>query len=114
MHKRPHLYGLLSILAACALSLPALADETSPSVPEGFAAKFRQRIDNMKEQLDKGVTKGWVTPAKADELRQEISAVDAMEVEVRSKNWPKEPTNDLEKKVTLVNEHVSTAMSTEK
>lgn len=113
MHKRPHLYAL-SILAAFALSIPVLADEVSPSIPAGFAAKYRQRIDNMKEQLDKGLAKGWLSSAKAAELKQELSTVDAMETDVRSKGWPKEPTDELEKKVTLLNERISTSMSSQK
>jgi hypothetical protein len=114
MHKRTQLYGLLSILVGCALSIPVLADEDSSSLATNLDAKYKQRIHDMREQLDNGVAKGWISSAKAAQFKQELSDADAMETDVSSKGFPKESTDVLEKKVTLLNENITGAMSRRK
>jgi hypothetical protein len=115
MHKRSHLCSLLSILIGCAFSVPALAYEESSSsssiVGPDLAAKYGKRLTAIKEQLDNGITKGWIPSTKVDQLKQELSDVNALEADVSAKGFPKEPTNDLEKKVTALNEHITSAMS---
>jgi hypothetical protein len=111
MHKRTQLCGLLSILLGFAFSVPlVLADEESSSLAPNLEAKYRQRLSDMKEQLDNGLSKGWITSTKGDQLKQELSDVDAMETDVSGKGFPKGPTDILEKKVTALNEHITGAM----
>jgi hypothetical protein len=111
MHKRTQLYGLLSILAGFALSIPATpADEVTVTPTLNLEAKYRQRIKDMGEQLDNGIAKGWISSGKGEQLKKELSDVDAMETDVSAKGFEKEPTNVLEKKVTALNEHITNAM----
>ncbi|PWT98457.1 MAG: hypothetical protein C5B53_06675 [Candidatus Melainabacteria bacterium] len=111
MHKRTQLCGLLSTLLGLAFSIPVFADEITSELTPNLDAKYKQRISDMKDQLDKGVSKGWISGAKADGFKQELSDVDALETDISAKGFPKEPTNDLEKKVTLLNQRITSAMS---
>ena len=108
MYKRTQLCVL--VLLGFAFSIPVLADEITSTLTPNLEAKYRQRIKDMGEQLDNGVSKGWISSAKASQLKQELSDVDSLETDVSSKGFPKEATNDLEKKVTALNEHITGAM----
>jgi hypothetical protein len=99
------------MLLAFAFSIPARADEITSTITPNLEAKYRQRIKDMREQLDNGLSKGWISSAKGEQLKQELSDVDTLETGVSSQGFPKEPTNDLEKKVTALNEHITSAMS---
>jgi len=98
---------VLGFLLGSTPLLPASADD-SP-VPEKMAAQYKVRLDNSKEQIDLGLTKGWLKPAKAEELKKELAAAYALESDVKAKGYPKDATVELEKAVTLLNQHVTSA-----
>lgn len=94
---------------------PASADNSVPPIiMENIAAHIKQRLDDSRDQIEMGLAKGWITQAKADELKKELAKAYEMESDVRSKDYPKEPLANLERTLTLLNQHVTDAFKRKK
>src|SRR5271170_3672772 len=76
-----------------------------------FAPKYRERLSNLKDQIDLGVSKGWLTPDQADQFRKEHERISALEADVRSKGYQKADVANLEQQVTALNGSLSAALT---
>lgn len=104
--------------SSMALGQPAVMESSSSSSSsesttevKKFAPKFRQRLKDIKEQINTGVTKGWITQDQADQLKKQHDEVAAFEVEVRSKGYPRKQEDQLEQQVTELNQSVQSAIA---
>jgi hypothetical protein len=94
---------------------PASADNSvPPETMAKIASHIKQRLDDSRDQIEMGLTKGWIKQAKADELKKELVKAYEMESDVRSKDYPKEPLANLERTLTLLNQHVTDAFKKKK
>jgi small-conductance mechanosensitive channel len=80
------------------------------SVKKLFVPKFQQRLNNLKEQLERGITKGWLTTEQAERFKQQHEKAAALEADVRAKGYPKDAVDNLEKEVTALNDTLSQAL----
>ena len=75
----------------------------SDSVTLKFAPKFKERIKNLKEQIDFSLTKGFITADQAAALTTRQGQLAGQEAELAKSGYPKPALDDLEKAITLLN-----------
>ncbi len=80
------------------------------SVKKLFVPKFQQRLNNLKEQIERGITKGWLTAEQSEKFKQQHEKAAALEADVRTKGYPKDGVDNLEKAVTGLNDSLSQAL----
>jgi len=112
----PKSLSLAVILFLAALSyLPCLADSSSSEeiveVKDGVRYEYKQRLSDLKEQIDKGLEKGWINADQSAALSAEHDRLLAATHKAKKAGWPKDQVNVLEKGVTAFSARVSTALS---
>jgi hypothetical protein len=73
--------------------------------------KFKERLNNLADQIQLGIKKGWLSAEQAEAFTKEHARVDAEEGAVKAKNYVKAEVDQLEKDVTALNEKLSTALT---
>jgi hypothetical protein len=68
--------------------------------------KYRQRIMDLGDQIRLVQNKGFISEDQATKFLNRQSGLISTEKELREKGFPKPPTDDLEKAITLLNEEV--------
>lgn len=86
-------------------------ETTDGSVKKLFVPKFQQRLNNLKEQIERGITKGWLTAEQSEKFKQQHEKAAALEADVRTKGYPKDGVDKLEKAVTGLNDLLSQALT---
>lgn len=76
-----------------------------------FVPKFKERLKNLGEQIELGVSKGWLNAEQVDQFKKERERVAAFEAEVSQKGYPKPEVAELEKQVTALNQNLSQALT---
>jgi hypothetical protein len=116
----------LTTLLLCSGVLKAQADEvrsesgSSSSSTElvgekkGYALKYAERVKNWGEQIDTGVSKGWLTADDASKFRSRLENLRQLNNSVSSKGYPKADLNDMEKQFNQFNIDLSHASATPK
>ena len=101
--------------------LPATADEmerSSSSSTEtvvdtkGYAFKYSQRLKNWAEQIDTGITKGWLSADDATKMKARLEELRKLNDSVSSKGYPRADLDDMEKQFTQFNIDLSHASET--
>jgi hypothetical protein len=135
MPNKATIFALLATApAACVIAMAqgAQADEvimstTSTSVPvpvttsssstllvedtKGVQFKFKERLANIQQQLDRGVDNKWISVGQAAAFKTERSRLCDLTSQVEAEGWPKDKVDSLEKDVTALSAKVSTAAS---
>jgi hypothetical protein len=79
---------------------------------KSYEFKYKQRLKNWHEQIDTGVSKGWLSADKAQEMRNRLAQLTTLEASVRSKGYPKPDLDDMEKQFNQFNIDLSHASET--
>jgi hypothetical protein len=103
------------LLLAAMPYLPCLADYVSENefvdVKEGVRYEYRQRLKDLKEQIEMGTTKGWIDADQAASLNAEHDRLVKATKKAKEAGWPKDQVDPLEKDVTAFSARVSKALS---
>ncbi|MFN8659956.1 MAG: hypothetical protein U0105_26710 [Candidatus Obscuribacterales bacterium] len=110
----------LSVLVFGAVALvPASADETTYSSSgvgfkgaNKFAPKYKERIRTYKDQIQMGLTKGWLTQAQADQFSAELVRLGELDAKCEKEGYVQPGVDDLDKQFTKFNMEFSRAGST--
>ncbi|HEY9784098.1 MAG TPA: hypothetical protein V6D17_01765 [Candidatus Obscuribacterales bacterium] len=71
------------------------------------ALKYKERLKNYGEQIELGLTKGWLTADQAASFKKELARLSEIESQVSAKGYPKAETDILEKDFTKFNADLS-------
>lgn len=74
-----------------------------------FRPKYKQRLTTYGEQIDLGITRGWLTSEEAARFKQEIARLAALEAEASAHGYPKPELDNLEGQFTKFNIDLSQA-----
>jgi hypothetical protein len=74
-----------------------------------YSLKFKERLNNLRQQNDTALSKGWITADEKANFSAEIDRLTALEAKVEAAGFPKPDLDDLEKQVTKLNADLSTA-----
>jgi len=84
---------------------------TTEATIKGYAFKYKQRFDNYSEQIEMGVTKGWLTAAQADAFKTRLAELRSVESAAGHSGYPDADVAKLDKMTTKFNEDLSSASS---
>jgi hypothetical protein len=76
-----------------------------------FDPKYKQRLKNYAEQIEMGMTRGWLSPEQGTHFKTELERLTKLEATVSAAGYPKEQLDDLEKQVTQFNIDLTSAGS---
>ena len=82
---------------------------TSSSVVAGHP-RYGQRLQLIRDQLDKGISRGWINSERASELNRRLLELSNKEVMVRSNGYLKVDCDSFEKQLTGFNIELSHSM----
>jgi hypothetical protein len=68
-----------------------------------FAPNYKKRFNTYDEQLQMGLTKGWLSSDEVARFKLELTRLRELELAVEKKGYPKEELGSLDKQVTQFN-----------
>lgn len=71
--------------------------------------KYKERLKNWGEQIQMGISRGWLSDADAGVFKNRLEKLKALEAAVSSKGYPKPELDDMEKQFTKYNQDLSDA-----
>lgn len=71
--------------------------------------KYKERLKNWGEQIQMGITRGWLSEADAGIFKDRLEKLRTLEADVSSKGYPKPELDDMEKQFTKFNQDLSDA-----
>jgi hypothetical protein len=74
-----------------------------------FNPKYRERLATYAEQVEMGLSKGWLTPEEGAQFKSQLARLNQLEETVRAAGYPKDQLDNLEKEVTRFNMDLTTA-----
>lgn len=77
-----------------------------------FAPKYKERLNTYAEQIQMGLTKGWLSRANATHFSAELDRLNALEARVAAQNFAKPASDDLDKQITQFNIEFTDATKT--
>ncbi len=84
---------------------------TTEATVKGYAFKYKQRFDTYSEQIEMGVTKGWLTAAQAETFKTRLAELRSVESAAGHAGYPDADIAKLDKQTTKFNEDLSSASS---
>ncbi len=84
---------------------------TTEATIKGYAFKYKQRFDTYSEQIEMGVTKGWLTAAQAETFKTRLAELLSVESAASHGGYPDADIAKLDKLTTKFNEDLSSASS---
>lgn len=84
---------------------------TTEATIKGYAFKYKQRFDTYSEQIEMGVTKGWLTAAQAETFKTRLAELRSVESAASHSGYPDADIAKLDKLTTKFNEDLSSASS---
>ena len=79
---------------------------------KSYAFKYKQRLKDWTEQINTGLSKGWLSADAGQKMRDRVAALRTLEASVRAKGYPKADLDDMEKQFTQFNIDLSHASET--
>lgn len=92
---------------------PNSVQSTQVTTQTAPAPVFQKRIQNMKEQVDLGVSKGYLSRSNAESFRMRLDSLNSEADSVVAEGTPKDLSDRLEKRLTGINIEISNAMNPE-
>jgi hypothetical protein len=93
---------------------PAVTTQSSEvTLQSGPAPVFHRRIQNMKEQVELGLSKGYLSASSANAFTSRLGDLTSEADSVLAEGTPKDLSDRLEKRLTGINIEISNAMSSE-
>lgn len=71
--------------------------------------KYKERLKNWGEQIQMGITRGWLSESDAGIFKDRLEKLRTLEADVSSKGYPKPELDDMEKQFTKFNQDLSDA-----
>lgn len=68
-----------------------------------FAPKYKERIETYKNQIELGLTKGWLSKENAEKFSVELKRLSELEASVAAKGYVKADVDDIDKQLTKFN-----------
>jgi hypothetical protein len=114
-------FAFLALMSLVTLA-PALSDEVTEShssssssvgitEKKGFAFKYSERLKNWSEQVDMGISKGWLTADDAQKFKTRLADLKTLNDSVSGKGYPKADLDAMEKQFTQFNIDLSNTAS---
>lgn len=75
-----------------------------------FAAKYKERLRNWREQLELGLSRGFLQASDADKYKAWLDQLTAQDADLSAKGYPKAETDDMEQKFNAFNVDFTNAM----
>jgi hypothetical protein len=118
---------IATVLLAASVCLPAFAQTTSGSSSSSsssteyfrgygvkdanvFNAKYKERLKNWREQIELGLSRGFLQPTDADKYKAWLDQLTAEDADLSAKGYPKAETDDMEQKFNAFNVDFTNAM----
>ncbi len=86
------------------------SSSTSFSVTRKFVPKFKERLNDLAEQVKMALSKGWINADESAKFMERQTKLLAEEAEANKQGYPKAAVDNLEKEVTLLNGDLFKAM----
>lgn len=84
---------------------------TTESETKGYAFKYKERLGNYAQQIDKGVSNGWLSASEAANFRSRLEQLRSQDAAAGQAGYPKDQLDNLDKSFTKFNEDLSSASS---
>ena len=68
-----------------------------------FAPKYRERINTYSEQINLGISKGWLSAESAEHFKSELARLSALETEATAHQYAQPYLDNVEKEFTQYN-----------
>lgn len=68
-----------------------------------FNPKYKERIGTYEEQIQMGITKGWLTAAEAEQFKTRLEGMKKQEADFAAKGWVKADVDVIDKVFTQFN-----------
>ncbi len=98
-----------TVIEGTSRSTPGSSSSISLTAVKTYSLKFKERLNNLRQQNDTALSKGWITADEKANFSAEIDRLTALEAKVEAAGFPKPDLDDLEKQVTKLNADLSTA-----
>lgn len=73
--------------------------------------KYGERVKNWGEQIDMGISKGWLTADEASTFKTRLDGLRQLNDSISAKGYPRAEQDDMEKQFNTFNIDLSTAAS---
>lgn len=117
---KPLLLAVLYVCLALCAAPPAFAEEEVQYVDvverghffksKHFAPSYAKRITAIKEQVDLGVSKGWISSERAESLKGEAGRIMVSVDAIGTKDPTQAEADELDRSITKLNTDVHQAM----
>jgi hypothetical protein len=97
------------VMAQVESSSSSSSSTTTEETIKGYAFKYKQRFDNYAEQIDMGVSKGWLTAAEANGFKTRLAELRSVEATANKAGYPADQIANLDKLTTKFNEDLSSS-----
>jgi hypothetical protein len=108
------------LLVALLVASPSIAGETfqSEEYVKGYGGvrgsnvfnpKFQERLKTYAEQVDMGLSRGWLTAEEGTQFKVQLDRLNKLEETVRTAGYPKDQLDNLEKEITRFNMDLTSA-----
>lgn len=84
--------------------------ETSTITSENRLPDYLRRITLMKEQVDLGIAKGWLSAAQADLYKSRLVSLSSMQDDLSAHAFNQALANELERQLTALNIDITDSM----
>lgn len=84
--------------------------ETTTIIDKNKTPEFFKRITLMKEQVDLGLTKGWISTAQGDSFKSKLINLSSMEDDLRAHGFRQPLSDSLEQQITSLNIEITDAL----
>ncbi len=84
---------------------------TTEATIKGYAFKYKQRFDNYAQQIDMGISKGWLKADQAETFKTRLSELRSVESAASHNGYAAADIANLDKMTTKFNEDLSSASS---
>ncbi|MFN8655584.1 MAG: hypothetical protein U0105_04545 [Candidatus Obscuribacterales bacterium] len=75
-----------------------------------IAARYKERLNNFRSQIESAISKGWLTGEESEMFRNQVVALTYLENQVSEKGYPKEDLDDMEQRFNEFNRRLSQTM----
>lgn len=98
-----------TVIESSGRTSPNGASSISVESSKTYTLKFKERINNLNQQNDTALSKGWITSDEHGNFKAELDRLTGVEAKIEAAGFPKADVDDLEKQVTKVNADLSSA-----
>jgi hypothetical protein len=109
------LFGAFTAVAANAQMTGGASSSSSTTTEatiKGYAFKYKEKFDTYSQQIEMGISKGWLTSAQAETFKTRLNELRSVESAASHNNYPDADIAKLDKMTTKFNADLSSASTT--